>query len=569
MRILYIVGAIAATALTSYLGIAYYSQKQMTVQLNQVLDDTLKEKEQLQNSIVQIENQLKEKNQRLAELSDVEMIKTSLNNARKIIEDLNNELAKVNNERASYQNANISLKTRLENSSKEYMSAMSELKTAQDQLFRLNKEQSPDKRRLEELNRHIADKNQEISRHKDELDSLKSSSVALAADNKILEKKLKDLESSRNSLQAKLESMKGDIGGRETPLRQLQVTIASLRTELADKEEKILELEEKLARQLEQGAETVSVSAKSDPKSQKILDQMRQNNQDLKDKIAQLNEQLDNERSRSAKLASSAKSPDQRKFDEVKVEMERLSGILIKKEFEIDTAKKDALASKEELVALQGKLASAQDNLYTSRVNQEKLKELENQRLTMQSQLNQVQQDLLKKNELIESLQKNIDYLTLQVEKKDREKAQLDARLSLLESTSKGEIDKEKKRSEEVNMMYSSLKAQISQFSEGISLKEAEIENKRKEISLLREESSSLKTRLAQLENDLYESRENQKKIMGDLSAAVRLNSVLQERFRYAPSGQEPMDFNSSSEDKKKADELKKKIEVILEPERQ
>jgi hypothetical protein len=65
------------------------------------------------------------------------------------------------------------------------------------------------------------------------------------------------------------------------------------------------------------------------------------------------------------------------------------------------------------------------------------------------------------------------------------------------------------------------------------------------------------------------EAKESQKKLMGDLSAAVRLNSVLQERIRFAPAGQDSVTFSSSPEDKRKADELKKKIEVILEPERQ
>lgn len=316
------------------------------------------------------------------------------------------------------------------------------------------------------------------------------------------------------------------------------------------------------------GKSTVTVT-KADPKLQKTIDEMKTTNDNLKDQISQLSDQLNTERARAQKLASSQRGQGDRRFEDVKAEMDRLSGILIKKEFEIDTAKKDAMSAKEEMLALQTKLAAVQDNLYSSRVNQEKLKELENQRLTMQSQLNQVQQELLKKNELLESLQKNIDYLTMQVEKKDREKAALDAKLSLLDSSTRNELDKEKKRSEETNQMYSSLKAQISQFSDGIALKEAEIENKRKDISSLREELSALKFRSAQLENDLLESKESQKKLMGDLSAAVRLNSVLQERIRFAPAGQESVNFSSSPEDKRRADELKKKIEVILEPEKQ
>ncbi|MFH0828200.1 MAG: hypothetical protein V1919_03445, partial [Candidatus Omnitrophota bacterium] len=301
---------------------------------------------------------------------------------------------------------------------------------------------------------------------------------------------------------------------------------------------------------------------------QKTIEQMRSTNESLKTQIAQLNEELNNERSRSARLANAPKPAADRRFEDVKSDMDRLSGILMRKEFEIESAKKDALSAREELVALQAKLSSAQDSLYSNRVNYEKLKELESQRLSMQSQLTQVQQELLKKNELIESLQKNIDYLTMQVENKDREKAGLEAKLSLLDSSSKSDLDKEKKRNEETAMMYNSLKSQISQFSDAISLKEAEIENKRKEISGLREELAGLRTRSAQLDNDLYEAKENQRKIQGDLSAAVRLNSVLQERFRFLPPGQESPYPPPSPEDKKKADELKRKIEVILEPDK-
>jgi chromosome segregation ATPase len=570
MKTLYIVGVIAVMAVSSYFGISYYTQKQLAVQLNQVLDETIKEKDQLQASVDQLQVQLKDKEDKLASLSDVQGIKVALTNAQANTENMNKEFTRISRERAILQEANVGLSTRLQNTTKEYMRTIAELKTAQDQVGKLNKEQSPDKKKVDDLNKKIEEKNKELARQKEELDGLKANSQLLVAGNKALDKKLKDLEANRSALQAKLENMQEEVGSRETPARQLQTTIASLRAELSKKEEQIAALEDKLTRQAAEGSKAaVVVVAKGDPKLQKTIDEMRSNNDNLKDQIAQLSEQLNKERARAAKLASSPRTPEDRKFEEVKAEMDRLSGILIKKEFEIDTAKKDALSAKEEMLSLQTKLAAVQDNLYASRVNQEKLKELENQRLSMQSQLDQVQRELLKKNELLESLQKNIDYLTMQVEKKDQEKAALDARLSLLDSSTKNELDKEKRRGEETNQMYNSLKAQISQFSDGIALKEAEIENKRKDISSLREELSSLKTRSAQLENDLLDSKESQKKLMGDLSAAVRLNSVLQERIRFAPAGQDSVTFSSSSDDKRKADELKKKIEVILEPEKQ
>ncbi len=570
MKILYIAGAITGVVLFSYAGFSYYGQKQLAMQLNQVLDDTLKEKDQLQAAADQLQVQLKEKEDKLSGLSDVQGIKLALTNAQVNIENLNKELEKANRERMFLQEANVSLNARLQNTTKEFMRTMTDMKGAQDQLAKANKERNPDKNKIEELNKNISEKNQELAGRKEELDNLKASSQSLMATNKILEKKLKDLESSRNSMSQKVDSLQADIGAREPSSRQLQSTISSLRDELSQKEKQIAALEDKLNRQVSPVVGKFSLPVeRSDPKLQNSLEQLRSANDKLKLQISGLSEELNNERARAARLANVQKSGGERKFEEVKADMERLSGILIKKEFEIESAKKDALAAKEELVNLQAKLSGLQDSLYTSRVNQEKLKELENQRLTMQSQLNQVQQDLLKKNELIESLQKNMDYMTIQVEMKVREKAGLDAKLSLLDVSSKGELEKEKQSNEEKSIMYNSLKSQISQFSDAISLKEAEIENKRKEISSLKEDLSGLRVRSASLENDLYETKENQKKIMGDLSAAVRLNSVLQERIRYLPAGSGSPYPDFSLEDKNKADELKRRIEVILEPDKQ
>jgi chromosome segregation ATPase len=429
MKTLYIVGAVALASLLSYAGISYYGQKQLALQLNQVLDDTLKEKEQLQSSLERIQAQLKDKEDKLAGLSDVQGIKSALINAQSNIENLNNELQKFNRDRAALQEANVGLTTRLQNTTKEYIRTMDELKTAQDLVAKLNKGFSPDKKKLDDANKIIEDKNKELARQKAELDGLKASSQGLMASNKAMEQRLKDLESSRGVIQANVENLQGELGAREAPSKQLQATIASLRGELSQRESRIAELEDRLDQQ-------------------------------------------------AAAIRRSAPAAGDRKSSEIKAEMERLSGILVRKEFEIDGVKKEVLAAK-------------------------------------------------------------------------------------------AELDKEKKRNENSNAMYDNLKAQISQFSDAISAREAEIEGKRREIDSLKAEIAGLRTRSSQLENDLLESKESQKKILGDLSAAVRLNSVLQERIRSASSGLEPAYSPSSSEDRRRADELKRKVEVILEPDKQ
>ena len=429
MKIIYIVGGVALASLLSYAGISYYGQKQLALQLNQVLDDTLKEKEQLQVSLERIQAELKEKEEKLAGLADVQGIKSALANAQINMDNLNKELERFNRDRAALQEANVGLTTRLQNTTKEYIRTMEELKTAQDLVAKLNKGFSPDKKKLDDANKAIEDKNKELARQKTELDGLKESSQGLLASNKAMEKRIKDLESSRGAIQENVESLQGELGAREAPAKQLQSTIASLRGELSQREERIAELEDKLSQQ-------------------------------------------------AANIGRSSPVAGDKKSAEIKAEMERLSGILIRKEFEIDSVKKEALAEK-------------------------------------------------------------------------------------------AELDKEKKRNENSNAMYDNLKAQISQFSDAISVREAEIEGKRREIDSLKAEIDGLKTRSAQLESDLLESKESQKKILGDLSAAVRLNSVLQERIRSASSGLEPAYPQSSSEDRRRADELKRKVEVILEPDKQ
>jgi len=493
MKIFYIIGTVAAVSLFSYMGASYYGQKQLALQLNQVLDDTLKEKDRLQVSVDQLQAQLKDKEDQLAGLSDVAGIKIALSNAQLNIDNLNKEIGNFNRDRAALQEANMGLTTRLQNTTKEYMRTLDELKSAQGQAAKLSKGISPDKDKIGQINKVIDAKNNELARQKEELDSLKASSQSLIVNNKALEKKLKDLEYAQGIVAESAQNLQGEIDMREAPSKQLQNTIIFLRGELSRKEEQIAELEKKLARQI-------------------------------------------------ASVGKSGGATGDKKYEDAKADLDQLSGILIRKEIEMDSVKKEAMSAKEELIALQTKLSGMQDN----RANQEKLKDLEKQKLVLQSQLTQLQQELSKKNELVESLHKNIDYLTVQ----------------------KGELDKEKRRSEESDLMYNSLKDQISQFSDAISLKEAEIEKKRREILSLREELFNLKSRSAQLENDLSEAKEAQKRIMGDLSAAVRINSVLQERIRSIPSVDDSDYSLSNPDDKKKADELKRKIEVILEPDK-
>ena len=72
------------------------------------------------------------------------------------------------------------------------------------------------------------------------------------------------------------------------------------------------------------------------------------------------------------------------------------------------------------------------------------------------------------------------------------------------------------------------------------------------------------------LEKELNETKERQRKTLDDLTQAVKLNAALQERIVGVSQALEPEAEPASvtPQDQQKASELKRKIEVILEPQK-
>jgi chromosome segregation ATPase len=159
-----------------------------------------------------------------------------------------------------------------------------------------------------------------------------------------------------------------------------------------------------------------------------------------------------------------------------------------------------------------------------------------------------------------------VEFLTRQLAMKEDQIQRIESQYAGMDSIAKNEIDKQRNRFEEINSLYTSLKTQVSQFSDALSQKESELEQRRRETASLREEINGLKSRSASLESELTDARERQKKTLDDLISAVKLNTILQERaMGIAPSGSAS---SRPSAQQQKADELKRKIEVILEPEK-
>jgi chromosome segregation ATPase len=556
--ILVTVGIIGFVSPLFYLAVKYNSEKSLNLQLNEVLNETLQEREQLKKYSLEIEEQLKEKENRLRQLSDVESIKNSLKNAQSFVDQLNKELAKVNNERQTLQNGNLDIKTRMENTNKEFTRTVEELKLAKEQISKLGGVQFETlKKKIEELSKGNEVKEQDLAKLKEDLTKLQQTNVSLINNNRDLEKELKALEIDKTSLEEKAKAYNKELVSGKVPIQEFQENINKLKNTLSQKEEQIRQLESELARLNSLPAKQ---GARGDKEQQKIIDNLNAENREFKQKISDLEGELNLAKNEANRLKTRKESPELNSlYESAREQISRLSELLVKKELEIDSVKKESLDAKEKMLSLQAKLSKLENELAINKTDRDRVKELERQRLTLDSRLSELQEAAAKKSELVDSLQKNLEYLSAQLSKKEEEIKSIEYSYVQVNTATREEFEKQKSRYEEINLLYNSLKTQVSQFADALNQKELELEQKRRELA-------SLKLSSDNLEKDLIDAKERQRKTLDDLVAAVKLSTLLQERIM-GTSASLPSPKPISAE-QQKAQELKRKIEVILEPEK-
>ncbi|MFA5100264.1 MAG: hypothetical protein WC547_05230 [Candidatus Omnitrophota bacterium] len=538
-----VIGAVA------YTGIVFKRQDTIRMRLNDLLKETVEEKEQLQSTISSMELQIREKEGQLNQLQDVQSIRQSLASAQATIENINRELARVNRERAALQETNFSTTNRLQNTMKEYARTVDELKRAKEDIARVSKEMNPDKKKLDEIERTLEAKSQELNKLKGEAAQQQKQYDQVLVVNKALEKKVKDLESEKTALSERMRKLDIDVSKQGSPLKEMRDTIDQLKVQLSRKENQIKALEVELAKADEasarsaRGGRTASSEAPSGQDTQ------------LKQQLTQLINQLNTAREEMTKLKQTKDQPSSAEQDR------KLSDILVKKEIELESTRREARDANDKIMSLQSKISNLENTIATRQQTQDRIRELESERLALESKLADVQSSISKKTELSQNLQQNVDYLNQQLSSRDREKKELEAKLAAIDSNAKLDLEKERARYNEINTLYNSLKTQISQFSDTLNAKTVELEQRNKDVYALREELTSLKSKSMIMENELSDTKDRQRKTLDDLIAAVRLNSILQERI----AGGASVPY-ANMDDKQRAEELRRKVEVILVP---
>jgi|GEM_PF-1022395 len=553
-----VIGAVGFIILAISVFLALNNEKKISGQLNSLLNDAIKEKEQLQNSVSQIEDRVKDRETKLSQLSDAQAIRDSLDNARKTIDELNKGLAKAISERAAIQESNINLKTRLENTTREFARAVEDLKNAKGELERAQSgSQGVWKKKTDDYEKVVELKNRELGELKSGLEKLKAENENLLKANNELEKGMRDLDKKG----AARKQNPADPAIADANTSQLKESIKQLKVSLQGKDSQIRQLQLELE-ELNNGSLAGNSGSKA---KQKFLESLDSANKELKKKISELEKDLSASRGEVYRLQS---GNDTKKvaglYESAKDQLSRLTELLLRKEQDIDSARKEALTAKEKLFSLQVKLSDLESGLAASKGNDSRLADLEKQNLSLQTRVNELQGGLDKKLELTDSLQKNLAFLTQQLARKDEELKSFQSRMSDVDSSSRTELEREKARYAEINLLYNSLKTQVNQFSDALNQKDAELEQRRKESLSLKEEIAGLKSRSSDLERELADAKERQKKTLDDLVESVKLNASLQENKAGGLPPKEAVKAGSAGKDK--ADELRRKIEVILEP---
>jgi len=494
---------------------------------------------------------LRDKTRHLKELTNVQAIRSALTSAQVTVQQLSSELEQIRQEKADLQSANMNLSSRLQNTTKELVQTLDELKQVKGRIAAIDTT-LPAAKRIEELSKSGKASEEEIVQIKSDSARLAASRQNLADVTQVLERKVRALEAEKADLENRLLAFQKEIGRQNPSIKSLRDTIGKLQLDLSQKETQVKSLEAQLQK---------TGASRPSQNQQQMLSDLQTANKNLNDEINRLRAMKDGGTEIGAL------------YESAKEQLRKLSDIFVRKELELDNAKRQAADAEVKVADLQSRVTDLEKKLAGTPSSDAKIKELEDQRLNLQLGLNEAKDTLAKKSALADSLQKNLDTLQAEVAAKEKEQRAVEDKLYQLQSMSSAmqdELTRNKSRTEQKDAIYSSIKSQITQLSDLLAQKESELSGKRQEMFSLKDEIGTLKARSSRLEEEFNETKERQRKTLDDLTQAIKLNAALQERIIGVSQTLEPPTSTaiSSPPERQKASELKRKIEVILEPQK-
>jgi len=503
----------------------YFSHQQSSLKsgVEELLERTLLENQQLkegiseaQDKLDQLTLELKQKESMLLTLSNVQALKNALSEAQATISQLSEETERVRQEKAEVEQTYLNTNRSLQGLSAELGRSREELKLVKKSLTDLEKKK--------DANYQLSEKQKMISQLESEVDRLKSAKILLQDQLSLKDKSIKELSALNQNLKNQISQLPSNSQQQQAQLARQNQEVAALKIELAQSQIKLSALQKQLASR-QAGADNSAI-------------------------LRQLDE-------------------TKRLYESAKLQTSRFYEILATKEIELNNQKREGQVLKQRASELEAKLSGLDAELKTAKPDSRKAREIEAEKLGLESKYLKAQNELEKQNNLIALLSNNLDSLNKKLLQAEDEKKSLEAQISsanLAKATLEEELKSKKKQIDDLNDFYAGLKTQLIQFSGLLTEKEAELAKKEKSTQDLKDAMDFQQSKVGSLQRQLDDTKMRQKKIIDNLSQAANINAELQQKLSGAAITFTE-DYAGQEEEKKKAEEAKRKVEVILLPE--
>ncbi len=590
VKILIISGIIVGLGLgtsLAYFGLRFIQERALTAQLNGRLGQASQERDQLKDENSRVSLQIKKLNESLAQkenelrqLADSQALRQSFIAAQSAIAKLHNELDILHNEKIALQNTSFSLNNRLENTTRELLKVTQEVQQLRAGAQRVAPsaavavmpavEAAAAKGTLNDVSAALSRKEIQIKLLEAELSKIKALKVQQEAKLTQQEAAIIQLNGLNSGLQSRINDVASQLAKRSLELDEKKEEARLLKESSQALQRRISGLE-KTVQDSGSGYEGDGALSRQRAALEEQLKEARRDLAQQAELVKQLGAERDNYAAQIARLKSVSDSSldSSALYDGAKEQIKRLSEVMIGKDIELDKLKKEAALAQEKISALQARVADLEKNEQQVKVSQERLKAVEAQLSELKSRARSAEESLEKKTDLIATLEENLQLAMQQLAAKETERRDIEVKLTqaqLARSSAQEDLNKQQTHYEKADLLYNSLKSQIAQFSEMLSKKEVEVAQRQQEAAQLKEEIANLKSRTVSLEGELGLAKDRQKRMLDDLGQAVGLNAQLQQSIIGASQSLESDQV--STVEKQKAEELKRKIEVYLEPQK-
>lgn len=543
------------------------TNKALSAQASTQLAALVQERDRLIQALDQVKTTLAQKESELDVVSK-QNFQGDLITAQMALKETHKKLNNLVGEKVNLENLNYNLETRLKNTTAELTKTLEELRNTRETLGGIDAQY---KTKLAQLAENIKIKDVEFQ--------------------KILER-LKVQETDLAQLRASEKNASEILRKAQYEQTALEKKAGELNRVLADKEKQIASKDEELRkREIELGVTRKDLNAAKSRTSTRRAEEAEKKVFSLEKSKAELEAQIEELRSRSSGIQGEV-SGYERKVSLLNQALSEKSAALKKGEFEILSQKETIEVLRRELTDLRSRssgLSDMQPAISEATLSLEKkIRQLEEDKMRLEEKLRKT--SLVRRAEKSQVAprdsadifaDRNFRILTETLVKREEELSALRQEVESLRSDKKfresGSGLKEK-RLNEMEILVTTLTKQLGDYAASLEKKDMQLKAANAQVNSLMEEVEAQKIASIALRRDLAQTRGKQEKTFQTLTQIMSLNAdavensgndeeIFEEGGSSAPAS-EIETKAAQAQARRRAEELKKQVEVFLDPER-